>query len=269
MEERHSEKMPYVLDLGTGNGHLLFSLLEALEERPDDLVDPSRLCGIDYSAASIALSRAIGSKRSDGCEQILFEAVDLRDAHQVAQLRSKANDGLGWDIVCDKGTVRPRSTYNSMMRYSMDPDSRLLYLLNLLMESSLLTSTSMRSRLLHGHRHRTSQVAFSSLRAVTLRRKSSSPHSAQLVRIICAHGIGFEVIHVVPTPTFQFVRAATTYPTGWSAGLHRDQPGIPARRSLIDHVMRRSSPQQRRMAARRCHAIACGPLCPASKCVTG
>ncbi|WFD28851.1 N-acetylphosphatidylethanolamine-hydrolyzing phospholipase D [Malassezia nana] len=104
MEETHSEKMPYVLDLGTGNGHLLFSLLEALEDRPDDLVDPSRLCGIDYSAASIALSRTIGSKRSDGCEKILFETVDLRDAHQVAQLKSKANDGLGWDIVCDKGT---------------------------------------------------------------------------------------------------------------------------------------------------------------------
>ena len=41
--------------------HLLFSLLEAQEEDlPEGTVDPTKLCGIDYSTASIALARSIG-----------------------------------------------------------------------------------------------------------------------------------------------------------------------------------------------------------------
>jgi len=123
IEANHGEKAPYVLDLGTGNGHLLFSLLEAQEEDlPEGTVDPTKLCGIDYSTASIALARSIGTKRSNGCEKVVFDVVDLRDAQQVGQLTSKANDGLGWDIVCDKGTVGLRCANDSMMRYGMESD---------------------------------------------------------------------------------------------------------------------------------------------------
>jgi len=142
IEENHGDKAPYILDLGTGNGHLLFSLLEAQEEElPEGIVDPSKLCGIDYSTASIALSRSIGSKRLNGCEQVVFEVADLRDAQQVDHLSSKANDGLGWDIVCDKGTVCFHCANDSTMRYDMESDVRLRYLLSLSMESSPWSTT--------------------------------------------------------------------------------------------------------------------------------
>lgn len=106
LEENPFQHAPYVLDLGTGNGHLLFSLLEAQEELPSDALDPRRLCGVDYSSASIDLARAIAEKRGDGCESIVFDEADLRDHERVARLKQDANAGEGWDIVCDKGTVR-------------------------------------------------------------------------------------------------------------------------------------------------------------------
>ena len=142
MEENQGEKAPYVLDLGTGNGHLLFSLLEAQEEDlPEGMVDPTKLCGIDYSPASIALSRSIGSKRANGCEHVRFDVVDLRDAQQVDQLTKKANDGLGWDIVCDKGTVRSmaRMTVRRGTTYTLT--FRLLYLRSQWMANYLSNTT--------------------------------------------------------------------------------------------------------------------------------
>ncbi|KAI3624712.1 EFM4 [Malassezia furfur] len=105
LEDNPFQHAPYVLDLGTGNGHLLFSLLEAQEELPSDALDPRRLCGVDYSSASIDLARAIAEKRGDGCESIVFDEADLRDHERVARLKQDANAGEGWDIVCDKGTI--------------------------------------------------------------------------------------------------------------------------------------------------------------------
>lgn len=105
LEPNPFQQAPFVLDLGTGNGHLLFSLLEARDELSNDTLLPRRLCGVDYSSASIELARAIAGQRHEGCEQIQFQECDLRDRRSVEHLTQQANEGQGWDIVCDKGTV--------------------------------------------------------------------------------------------------------------------------------------------------------------------
>lgn len=96
---------PYVLDLGTGNGHLLFALLEAKNQLSKGALDARKLCGIDYSQASIQLAKSIAAKRGADCSHVVFEEADLREMICVNILREKANEGHGWDIVCDKGTV--------------------------------------------------------------------------------------------------------------------------------------------------------------------
>lgn len=96
---------PAVLDLGTGNGHLLFDLVEAADELCAGVVDVARLRGVDYSQASVRLAQSVGAKRGNGCEKICFDTADLRNPACVAQLAASVNDGQGWDVVCDKGTV--------------------------------------------------------------------------------------------------------------------------------------------------------------------
>lgn len=109
LEEESFSEPPYVLDLGTGNGHLLFAMLES-EEMPPNALDAPRMLGVDYSPASIQLARAIGAKRGGACASVKFEEADLRDADRLAALRNVAHRGLGWDLVCDKGTVRVRNS---------------------------------------------------------------------------------------------------------------------------------------------------------------
>lgn len=105
-EEEPRSEPRYVLDIGTGNGHLLFALMEAQDEdSAPGTVDPSRLCGIDYSPASIKLCQAIAENRKSECKHISFLESDLRDMTSMDTLAKRANDGEGWDIVCDKGTV--------------------------------------------------------------------------------------------------------------------------------------------------------------------
>ncbi|KAK0528087.1 Protein-lysine N-methyltransferase efm4 [Tilletia horrida] len=86
-----------VLDLGMGNGHLLF----ALHESPDVEVEPSSMLGVDYSPASVSLAGRIGEEKGDGAEEVRFEHVDLMDTNSVDQLAGKHR----WGIVCDKGTL--------------------------------------------------------------------------------------------------------------------------------------------------------------------
>ena len=57
-----STTRPSVLDVGTGNGHLLFAMVDAG-------YDPSQLPGIDYSQGSVDLSIAIAKERDDGRER--------------------------------------------------------------------------------------------------------------------------------------------------------------------------------------------------------
>ena len=97
LQEKSDEEAKYILDVGTGNGHLLFALMDAqldeAENMTPDIIFPARLCGIDYSAASIELSKAIGSKRGHGCEQILFLECDLRNMPEMDELAARPSHG--------------------------------------------------------------------------------------------------------------------------------------------------------------------------------
>jgi EEF1A lysine methyltransferase 2 len=87
------------LDLGTGNGHMLFRLRQP--EDDDEEAWLGDMVGVDYSEASVSLARKIAEQRRD--EQgdpgaLRFECWDL--------LEAAAGDWLGdgFDIVLDKGT---------------------------------------------------------------------------------------------------------------------------------------------------------------------
>ena len=91
-----------VLDVGTGNGHLLFALRDAGFR--------GTLVGIDYSAASVALARLIGSRRAAAAAAtaaaatieaggVRFEVVDF--LHDPVPRVEAAE---GYDMLLDKGT---------------------------------------------------------------------------------------------------------------------------------------------------------------------
>lgn len=85
---------PTILEVGAGNGALLFALLEAG-------YDGNRILGVDYSEDAVKLARAIGARRGEGCERIKFETCDfLQDL--PAPLEDMA--APEWDLVLDKGT---------------------------------------------------------------------------------------------------------------------------------------------------------------------
>ncbi|BFZ55229.1 Protein-lysine N-methyltransferase efm4 [Savitreella phatthalungensis] len=75
-----------VLDLGTGNGHLLFTLHE-------EGYGAWRMHGIDYSEDSVELARAIAKKRSLD-DKITFDVADF----------IKQDYKGSYDLVLDKGT---------------------------------------------------------------------------------------------------------------------------------------------------------------------
>ncbi|GAC92713.1 methyltransferase MppJ [Pseudozyma hubeiensis SY62] len=103
-----TDSAPTILDLGTGNGHLLFEMLESSADL-EDIINAERLVGIDYSPASIELARSIAQKRGGDCERVKFTTADLLDSTSVDQLfsmpRSQLDAEQGWDMVCDKGTL--------------------------------------------------------------------------------------------------------------------------------------------------------------------
>ncbi|CBX91701.1 hypothetical protein IAQ61_010997 [Plenodomus lingam] len=78
------------LDLGTGNGHLLFALRE--EEWNGELV------GIDYSDHSVTLAETIRSAKDERYADIAFHAWDILSQSPGKWL------GSGFDVVLDKGT---------------------------------------------------------------------------------------------------------------------------------------------------------------------
>ena len=91
-EDENLAKDIHVLDLGTGNGHLLFALLEL--DQP--LAKPEHMLGIDYSAPSIDLCKRIAIARGQDAQNIRFEQIDfLQNVDSLQQER--------WDLVCDKG----------------------------------------------------------------------------------------------------------------------------------------------------------------------
>ncbi|KAH7082394.1 methyltransferase domain-containing protein [Paraphoma chrysanthemicola] len=78
------------LDLGTGNGHLLFALREDGWE--------GEMVGVDYSAESVKLAESIRDTKAEGYEDIKVYEWDILGQEPVAWL------GYGFDVVLDKGT---------------------------------------------------------------------------------------------------------------------------------------------------------------------
>ncbi|KAG6332527.1 hypothetical protein ID866_6564 [Astraeus odoratus] len=84
-----------ILEVGSGNGTLLFELAEA--GYPAD-----RLLGIDYSDGAVSLASSIAETR--GCKDISFHLCDfLKDDPPLLEDGQVKDDGT-WDLVLDKGT---------------------------------------------------------------------------------------------------------------------------------------------------------------------
>lgn len=87
---------PAVLEVGSGNGTLLFALVDA--EYPS-----LRMSGIDYSPGSIKLAQSIAAKREE-CT-ITFQLCDfLTEDPPMLPFMSPYAKPATWDLVLDKGT---------------------------------------------------------------------------------------------------------------------------------------------------------------------
>lgn len=89
-EELQHLKNPNVCDVGTGNGHLLFQLLE--EGFKGNMV------GIDYSETSVQFAKDIAARKN---YQVKFERSDVLHANDP--FMSQNNEAF--DLVLDKGTL--------------------------------------------------------------------------------------------------------------------------------------------------------------------
>lgn len=90
---------PFVLEVGAGNGNLLFALCDAGYA-------PARMCGVDYSADAVRLAQAIAHSRD--AQGITFSACDflVEDVPALEEM-SPADESAPtalWDLVLDKGT---------------------------------------------------------------------------------------------------------------------------------------------------------------------
>lgn len=87
-----------VVDLGTGNGHFLFELLDTIsEEVPEAKLDYH---GIDYSPESIEFAKQIASRKYPH-QKFTFEEVDF-----IAKECTYLDENEGkFDVIFDKGTL--------------------------------------------------------------------------------------------------------------------------------------------------------------------
>ncbi|KAI5804337.1 S-adenosyl-L-methionine-dependent methyltransferase [Geopyxis carbonaria] len=93
LEDENLNPQASYLDVGTGNGHLLFELLQT-----GGFEGP--MVGIDYSPKAIELARMVANKRGIG-ESLRFEVMDIiKDNIEGA---SWVPNG-GFDVILDKGT---------------------------------------------------------------------------------------------------------------------------------------------------------------------
>jgi SAM-dependent methyltransferase len=86
-----------ILEVGSGNGTLLFALAEAD-------YDPSLICGIDYSVDAVNLARAIAAT-TDACDSITFAECDFltTDPPRLPCMPPEQTPDV-WDLILDKGT---------------------------------------------------------------------------------------------------------------------------------------------------------------------
>lgn len=88
------------LDIGTGNGHLLFQLHEDLQE---ELEQPEKQLfkfhGIDYSPDSITFAKDIAATKYKENRNFTFDQVDLLSPTELFLESQK------FDILLDKGTL--------------------------------------------------------------------------------------------------------------------------------------------------------------------
>ncbi|RKP24989.1 S-adenosyl-L-methionine-dependent methyltransferase [Syncephalis pseudoplumigaleata] len=93
-----AERDAPMVDLGCGNGHLLLTLAEA---------GFTRLMGVDYSPAAIALASAVAEERAL-TDTIRYEQLDLLTLVDAAATAADAEHRARWrgrfHVVLDKGT---------------------------------------------------------------------------------------------------------------------------------------------------------------------
>lgn len=87
-----------ILDLGCGNGSLLFAL------RRDSWSGPA--LGVDYSPQSLTLARSIAASRPDlaSCPAVDFAQWDVVSGPLDVVISRLGPGSHGWDLVLDKGT---------------------------------------------------------------------------------------------------------------------------------------------------------------------
>lgn len=89
---------PSVLEVGAGNGALLFALVEAG-------YTSERIYGIDYSEDAVKLAKAIGTSKGDEAEKVTFGVCDFLTEYPAAVgLEGELSRKDAWDLVLDKGT---------------------------------------------------------------------------------------------------------------------------------------------------------------------
>jgi SAM-dependent methyltransferase len=89
---------PTVLEIGSGNGTLLFALQAELQP-------PPYLFGIDYSSDAVGLSRSIAEARGGSATGIHFEVCDFLKEVVPEPIFLGRPASLAWDLVLDKGTL--------------------------------------------------------------------------------------------------------------------------------------------------------------------
>lgn len=91
---------PSVLEVGSGNGVLLFALHEAG-------YPAENMCGVDYSDDAVKLARAVGQARPGKAKDVTFDVCDF--LHEFppylgSAVRPTGDNNAMWDFVLDKGT---------------------------------------------------------------------------------------------------------------------------------------------------------------------
>lgn len=94
-EEVPIERDPCILEIGSGNGTLLFGLLEAG-------YSALHMSGIDYSPDAVKLARLNASTRQ--ADSITFFVCDFLNEEPAVLPNMATADPAAWDLLLDKGT---------------------------------------------------------------------------------------------------------------------------------------------------------------------